>query len=813
MYTSITKNGILIDAFYNDGICVCIREDDGNKYTYKVDFLPYFYIVFNKELSLEDLQKLEQLLGIIQITKVTKENFEYCYKLEFNNIENLLKARSILFENSISLKTDYNIYEYDISFLYRFFIDKNIYNFAKVSYVLEDNVIKEIKVIDNEDKDDLNYKSLSCALDIEVLPPLDRFPAPENDKIISIAYADSKNNYAVFFLYEDPASIASINKRLKIETKLEELFLFSNETTMLDSFSNYFSSKNPDVIYTYNGDNFDFEYICKRYRKLCGKEFKFENSKISFHKAARKTVSIDNAIHLDVYVLMRLLNYLQVFNYVKFDLNTIYPKLTGKEKLVLDHKDLRNCYLDADYCKIILYNLDDTKATLDLGLNYSGIIFELSKFIFSSCFDILHSSASLLVERNFIKYYFANNLIIPNKPSGDEMERRKRYRFSGAFVKDPISGIHKNLAVVDFRSYHISLMIAYNISPETINCKDNNSDFEEILGNKIYKNKIGFVPFLLENMLKLRISIKEQMKNEKKNSNEYKALHAKQYSLKILLASTYGYMGFAGARWYCRYCLDIMYHLVRSKIQELIAKFSSLGYSVIYGDTDSCILKYENLNKLKEDILEINKNLPQSMFLELEEIYKSGIFVLARSGTKAAKKKYALLDLQGNLKIKGFEFVRRDWCILVKETQKEVLELVLNSGDPKLVIDLVRKRILDLEAKKIPKEKLIIQAIVHKNVDKYKTKNPAQIALQNAINSGVNISSKDLVEYIVSSKNAANISEKAVLYSQASNIDYDSQYYINKQLLPAILPILEVFNISKDSLLTGKTQKGINDFL
>ena len=54
-------------------------------------------------------------------------------------------------------------------------------------------------------------------------------------------------------------------------------------------------------------------------------------------------------------------------------------------------------------------------------------------------------------------------------------------------------------------------------------------------------------------------------------------------------------MGFAGARWYSKPSLEIMYHLVRSKIQVVIKEFEKLGYLVIYGDTDSVLLILEML--------------------------------------------------------------------------------------------------------------------------------------------------------------------------------------------------------------------------
>jgi DNA polymerase elongation subunit (family B) len=271
-------------------------------------------------------------------------------------------------------------------------------------------------------------------------------------------------------------------------------------------------------------------------------------------------------------------------------------------------------------------------------------------------------------------------------------------------------------------------------------------------------------------------------------------------------------MGFAGSRWYCSTCLQVMYHLVRTKIQELIKKFEDFGYHIVYGDTDSCFVKFENINKLGTDVDKINATLPSDMHLELENIFKSAIFVKARGGDKAAKKKYAMLDYTGNLKIKGFEYVRRDWCNFVKTTQKKVLELILESQDSKQAVEFVKSRIVELQTKTISNDDLVIRSILHKNISNYKTSNPAVGAIEKVQDENYVFKNGDLVEYIITNKPTKSISSKAVIKEFVEEKDYDIDYYLKNQLIPAIHPILEVFGITKDELLNSKKQKGIKDF-
>lgn len=802
--------GTIIDAYYNNGLWLTIKEDSLKK-DYFFDFNPYFYMVSSNELNPQDVHLISSVLpNVLQIIKTPKDNAKNVYKIVFDNIESLVKARELFLKETHKLSTKVVLYEYDIPFIERFFLDNNLSNFKKIKFVSEDNHLLSYEVIGETNPSDLMF----CTFDIEVLPPTNDFPNPKFNEILSICVEDKFENKFVFaFCPNMKDSLSVLKKEYESKIKGSQIFLFDNEVSLLSSFSECLSKIDPDIIFTYNGDSFDFEYIFKRYKLLTGNDFTIGNRQIHFHNKGNKSVYIDGVIHFDVYVLMRLLNHLGVFNFPRLDLNTLYPKLMNKSKLSLPPQDMRSCFLNHDFFKIIVYNQDDVLATHDLALNYYSIVYEISRLINSPISDVLRTSVGAMVERRFMSYYINNNLLIPNKPSSETISERVRYKFSGAYVHPPISGLHKNIAVVDFRSYHISLLLSYNISPDTVDIeKDNSNKNPLFLGHSISTNHVGFVPKLLKELLDSRIVVKEQMKGLSKDSQEYKSLYAKQYAQKILLASTYGYMGFSGARWYCKTCLEIMYHLVRTKIQDTITVFEEEGHQVIYGDTDSCFVHFQDLTKLKTTLDKINKSLPNDMYLELQDVYKSGLFVMARGNDKVAKKKYALLDFQGNLIIKGFEFVRRDWCPLVKETQRKVLELILDKEDPISSINYVRSVISDLREKKFPNSKLIIQSAVHKDLSKYKTINPAMSAISFAKKQGHFIKNKGVVDFIITNYPGSSISDKARLAEYVKEKDYDVDYYINHQLIPAIYPILEIFNVSKDELLTGVKQKGLKDF-
>jgi DNA polymerase Pol2 len=286
-------------------------------------------------------------------------------------------------------------------------------------------------------------------------------------------------------------------------------------------------------------------------------------------------------------------------------------------------------------------------------------------------------------------------------------------------------------------------------------------------------------------------------------------LFAKQWALKIILNSAYGYLGYARARWYSRDCASATTAWAREYIHSTIKTAEKEGFEVIYGDTDSNFLKMNGKTKedVKDFLKKINKSLPGEMELELDGFYKRGIFVTKKEGG-AAKKRYALIDDKGNLKIVGFEYVRRDWCNIAKETQKKVIELVLSKGKPEEAVKYVRQVIKDLKSGKTKKEDLTIITLLKRKPEQYDSIGPHVAAAKKAIARGTEVPVGSVLSFIVT-KTGKSISDRAELEQFVEEGDYDADYYIENQVLPAVIKIMRELNYSKEDLIHGGKQTGL----
>jgi DNA polymerase Pol2 len=285
--------------------------------------------------------------------------------------------------------------------------------------------------------------------------------------------------------------------------------------------------------------------------------------------------------------------------------------------------------------------------------------------------------------------------------------------------------------------------------------------------------------------------------------------------LKILANSFYGYLGFYAARWYCLECAASTTAYARNYIKETIKKAEKRGFKVIYADTDSCFLLLgdQQMDQAMEFMNEINFDLPGYMELEFEGHFKRGLFVGVKGGdkSKGAKKKYALIDDNNKLKITGFETVRRNWSKLAKEVQQEVLQLVLSDQTEK-ALNYIREVIEKLKSGKISIKKLIIKTQITRELSQYSSIGPHVLVAKTLEKRGEKIYPGMVIEYVIS-KGSGLVRERAKPVIDVKKGEYDVDYYLNKQLLPAVSSIFTVLSYSEEEILGKSKQIGLGGFI
>lgn len=750
------------------------KENGKFKIEHDRTFRPYIYALLRDDSKIEEVKKITgerhgKIVRIVDVEKVEKKFLGKpitVWKLYLEHPQDVPTIREKVREHPAVV----DIFEYDIPFAKRYLIDKGL--------------------IPMEGEEELKI----LAFDIETL----YHEGEEFGKgpIIMISYADENEAKVITWKNID----------------LPYVEVVSSEREMIKRFLRIIREKDPDIIVTYNGDSFDFPYLAKRAEKLGIKlTIGRDGSEPKMQRIGDMTaVEVKGRIHFDLYHVIT-----RTINLPTYTLEAVYEAIFGKPKEKVYADEIAKAWESGENLeRVAKYSMEDAKATYELGKEFLPMEIQLSRLVGQPLWDVSRSSTGNLVEWFLLRKAYERNEVAPNKPSEEEYQRRLRESYTGGFVKEPEKGLWENIVYLDFRALYPSIIITHNVSPDTLNlegCK--NYDIAPQVGHKFCKDIPGFIPSLLGHLLEERQKIKTKMK-ETQDPIEKILLDYRQKAIKLLANSFYGYYGYAKARWYCKECAESVTAWGRKYIElvwkELEEKF---GFKVLYIDTDGlyATIPGGESEEIKKKALEfvkyINSKLPGLLELEYEGFYKRGFFV--------TKKRYAVIDEEGKVITRGLEIVRRDWSEIAKETQARVLETILKHGDVEEAVRIVKEVIQKLANYEIPPEKLAIYEQITRPLHEYKAIGPHVAVAKKLAAKGVKIKPGMVIGYIVL-RGDGPISNRAILAEEydPKKHKYDAEYYIENQVLPAVLRILEGFGYRKEDLRYQKTrQVGLTSWL
>jgi DNA polymerase I len=795
------RRAFFIDASYTvrnnrTYITLLLKGKKAIKRYYQYD--PYFYV----DAPLERKDDLLQVRGV-------KKSGEIVMPLRVEEAERkigqgkrrLLKlfCREPSHVPAIKAAVPFTCYETSIPFARRFIFDMGLAPQSVLRYERDGKRIKKILGVASGEP-----KLSVLSFDIETYNPQGA-PREEKDPIVMISYAGKRKGVITF--KKSPQDFVESQK---------------NEERMLERFCEIVAEEDPDVLVGYNSANFDLPYMSARAAALGMRLYlgRFGGQMKEVRKGLTNGVRIGGRVHFDLYPAVKFFGFIGIIKTQRFTLDAVAQDVLGSKKVKIAKGDIWRMWDSDEIGKLCEYSLVDAELTASLASRFLPLEMELSGVARMPLFDTTLSTSGQLVENLLMFHATGRGEIIPSKPGGDAIMERVSAPIQGAFVKLPEPGIYENVAVLDFRGLYPSIIVSYNIDPGTLVNSDKRGGagpepgrgdvFLSPSGAEFSKSETGLIPFVLDYLIDKRMEIKKQLKGLDKSGDEYVRMEARSHALKILANSFYGYMGYARSRWYSRPCAESVTAWGRKHIMETIEAAEKKGFSVLYSDTDSVFLLYKD----KQDVIgfmdAVNGSLPEKMELELEGFYPRGVFVSKKGGeSRGAKKKYALLGEDGRIKIRGFELVRRDWSSVAKETQRQVLEAILREGSKEKAVGIIREIVSLLQEGKVPLEKLAISTQLNKDPANYEVTSPELSAAKKMLAAGIPAEKGTVISYVIG-KAGKTISEKAVPLELAK--EYDSDYYINNQVLPAVMKIMKELGYDEYSMKFGGKQKSLDSF-
>lgn len=699
-----------------------------------------------------------------------------------------------------------SVNEFDIPFVSRYLRDKGIVplTLTEAEGIITSQGLKVITMkaerVEQLSNESVEFKML--AFDIETYNPNGKSMMPEQHPIVMISFYGAKFKKVITWK--------------RFNNDLDYVEVLDSESDMLLRFKEIVDQYRPDLLVGYFSDGFDFPYIAVRAAKYkINLDLGLDGSVITIDKGVSTKVKITGFVHFDICrFIQRALS--QVLETDTFKLDDVANELLGEKKNKVDMDQLAPAWDAAsdELSKFAEYNLQDSRLTYLLCEKLMPNVEEFVKLVGLTISDINGVGFSRLVEGFILKQALEYNEIAPNKPLYSEVKERQETRFKGAFVFQPQPGMYKDIVVYDFRSLYPSIIVSHNLGPETVNCNCCEGNYVPIEGVKLWfcKNKLGFIPTILKSIITRRLRVKEMIKSADDPAKKI-LLEARSNALKLLCNSFYGYLGFYGARWYSGESARSTTAYARYYIKDVIAKAVDAGFGVIYSDTDSVFLTLGDKTKeqSKSFARQINEALPDLMELEFEGYFPSGIFVSAKLSPTGAKKKYALMDEHGLMKIRGFEAVRRNWSKIAKQVQQKVLEIILKEGDSSKAFNYVKNVIAELKNRVIDVEDVVMSTQLQKEIHEYESIGPHVAAAQRMKDRGFAVGPGTFIQFVVTAGKGP-VRDRVKLPVEIKDNDYDSDYYINNQVIPAVDRIFDVLGYDIKKSLEDKSQSTLSKF-
>jgi DNA polymerase-2 len=326
----------------------------------------------------------------------------------------------------------------------------------------------------------------------------------------------------------------------------------------------------------------------------------------------------------------------------------------------------------------------------------------------------------------------------------------------GGMVFEPLAGIFPNVAIIDFMSMYPSIIVEYNISPETVGVEEEDAFFIPEMGIRI-SSRPGLVPEALQPMVKKRVEIRRHLKTMDKNDPRYVRYKAYADALKWLCVVAYGRLGFANSTFGRINSHEVVSFIGRQVLLAAKEIAEEHGFTVIHAYVDSLFIyrpdaiTEEDFQPLLEEIEEETK-----LAIEVERIYSWMAFGCSRQNPNlSVPNRFFGLQADGEYKIRGLALRREDTPLFAAEAQLQVLQILAKERDPRKltqslpqVLSLLQEKISSLQDRKIPIDKLLVTQTLSRELADYKAPSPAARAARQLQASGKNIRMGQRIQFV-----------------------------------------------------------------
>ena len=614
---------------------------------------------------------------------------------------------------------------------------------------------------------------------------------------------------------------------------------FETERELLKAFEKYLTKMDPDIITGWNIFGFDLEFLLIRATIQCGLSPVWGRVRGVIAELVEKNLSSsalgNNQLKM---VPMKGRYVFDLFQDVKrehklesYSLNNVSKHFLKDQKNDMPVKEIFSRFKEGDpkrLGEVADYCIQDTVLPHKLMEKLCQIQnqIEMAKACWVPLAFLSERGQQIKVFSQMAYKAKELNFIIPTFKYGSGGSADG---YEGATVLEAQSGAYYGpITALDFASLYPSIMCAENLCYSTL-VMDPKYDnlpgvtYEQFGPHRFaQKPAVSLLPAILTDLKAFRKKAKKLMAAAEGTPMEA-VYNGQQLAYKISMNSIYGFTGASKGMLPLVAIASTVTLRGRQMIEETknYVEANFPGAKVRYGDTDSVMVEFDVQGRKGQDAIDYSweqgelaaeqctKLFKAPNDLELEKVYCPYFLY--------SKKRYAAKMFEKNkegkvafkkIDVKGLQVVRRDSCPFVRGILKNLMEMMLESSDPRPVIDAARTAARELMTGAVPLEKLLMSKQLAAD---YKVK-MAHVEVRDKIRArapGSEPQQGDRVSFVIV-KGPGKMYEKAEdpAWVREKNIPLDYQYYFTNQFKKPVQDLLEPL-VSADQIFDRKFLKNV----
>ena len=629
---------------------------------------------------------------------------------------------------------------------------------------------------------------------------------------------------------------------------------FATEKKLLQAFEKYLIKTDPDIITGWNIFGFDLEFLQVRAVKngLAPTWGRFKDSPIELVTKNLSSSALGN--NMLKMVPMRGRYVFDLFQDVKrehklesYSLNNVSKHFLKDQKNDMPVKEIFSRFAEGDAARlgeVAEYCLKDTELPhklLDELCQIQNLV-EMAKACWVPLAFLSERGQQIKVFSQMAYKARELNFIIPTFDRGPALDDDK---YQGATVLEAQTGAYYSpITALDFASLYPSIMCAHNLCYSTL-VMDPKFDnlpgvtYEQFGSHRFAQNVPSLLPVILTDLKAYRKKAKKLMAQAEGTPMEA-IYNGQQLAYKISMNSIYGFTGASKGMLPLVAIASTVTMRGRQMIEETktYVEENFPGAKVRYGDTDSVMVEFDVQGRKGQEAIDYSwqqgeqaaeqctKLFKAPNDLELEKVYcpyflyskkryaakmyegksnKDGTPVLKEDGTR--------LVIFKKIDVKGLQVVRRDSCPYVRETLKQLLNMVLESEDPKPAVNFAKQSAKDLKAGLVSIEKLMLSKQLASD---YKVKMP-HVEVRDKIRArapGSEPQQGDRVQFVIV-EGRGRMFEKAEdpEWVKTNSLKIDYEYYFDHQLKKPVCDLLEpLVGPNPEKVIFAPKVKTMTDF-